>query len=82
MFIDYIRAAMKTAHYEFLEEDKVFYGEIPPCRGVMATGETLETCREELKSVLEGWIILSLKRNILIPEIDGISFEPKQTVNA
>lgn len=82
MLTDYIRAAMRQAHYEFLEEDKVFYGEIAPCKGVMATGETLEVCRQELKEVLEGWLILSLQFNDPIPEIEGISFQPKPKVNA
>lgn len=82
MLTDYIRAAMRIAHYEFLEEDGVFYGEVPPCRGVIASGKTLEECREELKSVLEGWIILSLKRNIKIPEINGITFESQPVINA
>ena len=82
MLINYIEAAMHKAHYEFLKNDKVFYGEIEATRGVWATGETLEACRDELREVLEEWIILSLKLNHPIPEIDGISFEPAQLENA
>jgi predicted RNase H-like HicB family nuclease len=82
MLTDYINAAMRHAHYEFLKGDKLFYGEIPTLHGVMATGETLEVCRDELKSVLEGWIIVSLQFNDPIPEIDGITFKPKQLIHA
>ena len=82
MLTDYINAAMHHAHYEFLKNDKVFYAEIKATRGVWATGETLEACRDELKSVLEDWIILSLKKNHPMPDIDGISFEPVQMENA
>ena len=82
MLTNYIRAAIRHAHYEFLEEDKVFYGEIPACKGVMATGDSLEACREELKDILEGWLILSLQFNDQIPEIDGISFKVKPLLNA
>jgi len=82
MLTDYINAAMHKAHYEFLKEDKVFYGEIPLLQGVIATGNNLEDCREELQSVLEDWIIISLQFNDPIPEIDGILFKPKQLVNA
>lgn len=67
MLSNYIRAAMKAAHYEILPEDKIFYGEIPGVRGVYATGETLEECRDELESVLEGWILLGVRLGHALP---------------
>ena len=82
MLTDYINAAMHHAHYEFLKNDKVFYGEISRLQGVIATGDTLEDCREELQSVLEDWIVISLQFNDPIPEIDGIAFQKKQLANA
>ncbi len=59
MLASYLRAALKTAHYE-LEAGK-FYGEIPGFQGVYAQGDTLEACREELESVLEGWLLLGIR---------------------
>ncbi len=56
MIIEYIQAAMHKAHYEFLSHDNVYYGEIDGFQGVYATAPTLETCREELKSVLGGLV--------------------------
>ncbi|MFB2934166.1 type II toxin-antitoxin system HicB family antitoxin [Aerosakkonemataceae cyanobacterium BLCC-F154] len=50
MIQEYIQKAMEAAHYEMLEEDEGFYGEIPGATGVWATGRTLESCRQELKS--------------------------------
>lgn len=44
MLTKYLANAMRKAHYEFLENDKQFYGEIPVCKGVYATGKTLEEC--------------------------------------
>lgn len=82
MLTDYINAAMHHAHYEFLKNDKVFYGEIIGLQGVIATGDTLEDCREELQSVLEDWIVISLQFNDPIPAIDGIAFQKKQLANA
>ncbi len=73
MLTDYIRAAMRRARYEILEDDSTFYGEIPGFDGVWASAATLEGCREELEEVLEGWIILSLSRNLPLPVVDGIS---------
>lgn len=75
MLTAYIRAAMKSAHYE-LEEGE-FYGEIPGLQGVLATAATLEACRDELESVLEGWILLGLRLGHELPEVDGINLNPK-----
>lgn len=60
MLTNYIRAAMRNAHYELLE-DATFYGEIPDFAGVFANADTLELCREQLQEVLEGWIVLGLR---------------------
>ena len=73
MLSDYIRTAMRQAHYEWLPNDAVYYGEIPDCQGVYATAKTLETCREELQQVLEGWIILSIEKKMPIPSINSIT---------
>lgn len=72
MISAYIKNAMTKAHYEILPNDKVYYGEIEVCQGVYATGRTLEECRRELRSVLEGWILLSLQKQITLPIIDGL----------
>jgi predicted RNase H-like HicB family nuclease len=64
MINDYLHAAMRLAHYEFLMNDKSYYGEIPGFDGVYATAPNLEDCREELLSVLEDWIILSISKNL------------------
>jgi predicted RNase H-like HicB family nuclease len=56
MLTDYIRAAMRYATYEWLEEDGVWYAEIPPLPGVWASAATREELPTELQSVREGWI--------------------------
>lgn len=78
MLSEYIRAAMRRARYEILD-DESFYGEIPGFDGVWASATTLEGCREELEEVLEGWIILSLSKNLPLPTVDGISLEIPST---
>lgn len=75
MLTEYIRAAMRRARYEILEDDGTFYGEIPGFDGVWANSPTLEGCREELEEVLEGWIVLSLSKNLPLPTVDGFSIE-------
>ena len=77
MLTDYLQAAARQATYELLPDDGEFYGEIPPCPGVLATGKTLEVCREGLLSALEDWILFRIHRHLLLPVIDGIELAVK-----
>ena len=45
MIVQYMQKAMEKAHYEIIEDEEPYYGEIPVCKGVWATGKTLEECR-------------------------------------
>jgi predicted RNase H-like HicB family nuclease len=72
----YIQSAMAGATYDKLE-DGSFCGRIPVCPGVIAFEESLERCREELQSVLEGWIILGLRSGDPMPVIDAIDLNEK-----
>ena len=69
---------MKMARYEFLPNDKVYYGEIPEFKGVYASSKNLEDCREELREVLEEWILVSVRENLEMPEINNISLKIKR----
>jgi predicted RNase H-like HicB family nuclease len=77
MLTEYLQAAMRHAKYEILEDDGTFYGSIPECQGVWANAPTLEECREELREVLEGWVLLGIAHGHDLPVIDGISLEVK-----
>ncbi|MEK7807370.1 MAG: type II toxin-antitoxin system HicB family antitoxin, partial [Chloroflexota bacterium] len=67
MLSEYIQASLRRAKYEILSDDKAFYGEIPGFEGVYAHGPTLEGCREELREVLEEWILFRVSRNLPVP---------------
>ena len=75
MLISYIQTAMQRATYK-MHEDGTFLGEIPPCDGVWAHAATLEACRNELQSVLEGWIVLGLRVGDKLPILDGVDLAP------
>ena len=75
MLTKYMAAAMKYAKYEILEEDGCFYGEIPNFQGVYATGENLESCRNELVEVLEEWIFFRIYKHLELPTVDGLKLE-------
>ena len=64
---DYMMSSLEKARYEIIDDKEPYYGEIPALKGVWATGKTLEACRKELASVLEGWVILHLRMNTPIP---------------
>jgi predicted RNase H-like HicB family nuclease len=75
MILEYIQAALSRAQYEIIEDEESYYGEIPELTGVWATGKTLEECRKNLAEVLDGWIVIHLKRGIPIPPIGEYSIE-------
>jgi predicted RNase H-like HicB family nuclease len=66
---------MRQARYEIVEDDGAFYGDISAIPGVWANAKTLKACREELESVLEGWLLLSIANHSAIPNIDGNRLE-------
>ena len=69
---DYQEAAMRQAEYETLPEGSIS-GRVPALAGVWATASTLEACREELRAVLEGWLLHRLSDDLDLPEIDGVT---------
>ena len=64
-------AALHKARYEILADDGSYYGEIPGFEGVYANATTLEACRDELRDVLEEWILFRVSRNLSLPVVDG-----------
>ena len=57
---DYLDRALSQAEYDKLE-DGTFFGRIPPCKGVVAFAHTLRECEDELRSVVEDWVLVGLK---------------------
>lgn len=71
MLIEYIQKAMSKAVYDKLE-DGTYCGSIPECLGTIAFGQTLYECQEELRSALEGWLMVKIRHDDLLPVIEGI----------
>ncbi len=80
MLSDYIKAAMRRAHYEILSDDGTYYGSIPGLDGVWANEATLEQCRDELESALGDWILFSIYHHMALPVLDGIELHIKEAV--
>ncbi len=65
--LHYIQAALDQAHYELIEDEEPFYGEVPELAGVWATGITLEACRNNLAEAIEDWLLFSVAKGLPIP---------------
>ena len=82
MLTQYLQTALEHAHYEIIEDEEPFYGEVPELAGVWATGETLEVCRRNLLSALEDWILFSLAKGLVIPPLGNVMLRPPALVDA
>jgi predicted RNase H-like HicB family nuclease len=60
MLTRYIHEALQRAHYEMIEDEEPYYGEVKGLNGVWATGKTLEECRQNLEDAIEDWGFFSL----------------------
>jgi predicted RNase H-like HicB family nuclease len=69
MIHEYVQTALELAHYEIIEDEEPYYGEIPELQGAWATGKTLEECRRNLAETIEGWILVRNRHSLEIPAI-------------
>lgn len=60
MLTDYVAKQLERAEYKILE-DRTIFGEIPKLKGVWASAKTVEACRNELREVLEEWLLLKIQ---------------------
>ncbi|ABA57992.1 Protein of unknown function UPF0150 [Nitrosococcus oceani ATCC 19707] len=74
--------ALNRAHYEMIEDDEPYYGEIKELRGIWATGKTLEECRRNLKDAIEGWLLLSIRRGLPVPKLGDYEIKEGEDVMA
>ena len=54
-----------------------FSGKIPECPGVVAFGETLYQCQQELRSSLEGWLMVKIRYGDKLPVIGRFNLNKK-----
>ena len=77
MLLEYTQKALEKAEYKKLD-DGTWFAEIPGFEGVWANGNTIEECRTELLEISEEWLILKLRDNDPIPEIEGVNLKMKK----
>jgi len=81
MLTNYIEMSLKSARYDMIDNDEPFYGYIPKLKGVWSTGKTLEKCRENLKAILEEWLLICITNKFPIPSISGAKIEEIKCLN-
>ena len=81
MLVRYIQTALEQAHYEIIEDEEPYYGEVPGLDGVWATGPTLESCRSNLAEAIEDWLLFSIAQGLSIPALGDVSIHiPRKAV--
>jgi len=81
MLFEYIQKALERAQYKRLD-DGTWFAEIPGFEGVWANAKTVEECRHELMEVLEEWLVLKIRDQDPIPEIEGVDIRIKEVAAA
>ncbi|MBX7209792.1 MAG: hypothetical protein K1X78_15855 [Verrucomicrobiaceae bacterium] len=76
MLTQYIRAALREAQYELMENGR-YFASIPSCEGAWGEGATVEDAREELEGALESWIIVGIRFGHTLPVVAGIDLNPQ-----
>jgi predicted RNase H-like HicB family nuclease len=81
MLSAYLQKALEKARYKVLE-DGSWFAEIPGFDGVWANAATVEECRHEFMEVLEEWLVLKIRDQDFIPEIEGVGIQIKEILAA
>jgi predicted RNase H-like HicB family nuclease len=71
MIRQYVDQALRRASYDKLE-DGTYCAEVTELQGVLATGATLEECRDQLAEVVEEWVLVRVSRGLDVPPLDDI----------
>lgn len=66
MLSKFLVKKLQSARYKILK-DGTYFGEIPGLQGVWANAQSLENCREDLREVLEEWLLLQIRSGEKIP---------------
>lgn len=66
MLLQYLDTQLKKARYKLLD-DGSYFGEIPDIKGVWSNAKTLEDCRQELREVVEEWLLLKIHDGESVP---------------
>jgi predicted RNase H-like HicB family nuclease len=73
----YVDQALRRAHYSSLE-DGTFCATVPALPGIIATGATVEECRDQLAEVVEEWVLVRVARGLRVPPLGRVKVVVKK----
>ena len=77
MITRYVDRALRRAKYR--QVDGLYCATVPGLRGIIATGATLEKCRDQLAEIVEEWVLVRVARRLPIPRVGGVTVELRPT---
>jgi predicted RNase H-like HicB family nuclease len=77
VIVKYIEKALRRARYTQVDPG-VYCAKVPGLRGVIATGATLEACRDQLAEVVEAWVLVRVARGLAVPSLGGVTVAVKK----
>lgn len=75
---EYISAALSRAHFELMDDEPAYFGEISGLQGVWGKGATIEACKIELQSSLEDWLLFGLVNGLAVPPIGQVELRAER----
>ena len=77
MITTYLDKALRRARYRQVDGG-VFCATVQGLQGVIATGRTLEACRDQLAEVVEEWVLVRVARGLRVPPLGSTKVEVKK----
>ena len=77
MITRFVDRALRRARYRQVDRG-TFCATVAGLRGVIATGPSLEACRDQLAEVVEEWVLVRVSRGLRVPVLDGVTIEVKK----
>jgi predicted RNase H-like HicB family nuclease len=77
MISRFVDRALRRARYRQVDGG-TFCATVSGLRGVIATGPSLEACRDQLAEVVEEWVLVRVARGLRVPTLDGVTVEVKK----
>lgn len=71
MISQYVNKALQHAVVKQLD-DGSFCATVRGLRGVIAVGDSADTCRRQLAEVVEEWILVRVARGLDVPTLGGV----------
>lgn len=77
MISRYIDEALHRAAYSVVDGG-TFCATVAGLPGVIATGQTLEACRDQLAEVVEEWVLVRVSRGLAVPRLGTVRVHVKR----